>query len=335
VPVNGDVNPYGVAVVTPSEAGGKLVKGDVLVSNFNSKANVQGTGTTIVEVSPSGTASLFAQVNSLGANYKCPGGIGLTTALGIMPGGWVIVGSLPSLSNGDLTNANPAGCLIVFNDDGAFQETLSNALINGPWDMAVQPTPTGANLYLANALGGNTRTSAQGVPEAGECTVTRIQLVTNPKSPTTAPAFGSATTIGTDFPWKANPAAFVLAPTGLSLARNHTLFVTNTLTNSVSAIPGAATRMIPVTQKASTIFKGGGLDAPLGMTMAPNGDLLIVNGNNGKATELTEHGHQVATRILAKKGAGDLFGLALTANDRGLWFVNDGTNTLNVAQHKR
>ncbi len=334
VPVNGDVNPYGVAVVTKSASGGKLVEGDTLVSNFNSKANVQGTGTTIMEVSPSGTAALFTQVNSLGSMYKCPGGVGLTTALGILPGGWVIVGSLPSLPNGDLTNVSPAGCLIVFNDQGVFQETLTNALIDGPWDMTVQPTPTGANLYIANALGGNTKTSSQGVPEAGECTITRIQLLFNAIAPMTAPTLGNSTTIGNDFPWRANQAAFVLAPTGLALATNHTLFITNTLTNSVSAIRNAATRITPVTQAASVIFKGGGLNAPLGMTMAPNGDLIVVNGNNGRATELTQQGHQVATRTLVQKGAGDLFGLAVTPNHRGLYFVDDGTNALDLAHHK-
>src|SRR2546423_1549071 len=52
VPKNGDVNPYGTFVVPRSS--GKLVKGNVLVSNFNNKANLQGTGTTIVQISPSG-----------------------------------------------------------------------------------------------------------------------------------------------------------------------------------------------------------------------------------------------------------------------------------------
>src|ERR1035438_1068716 len=42
VPSNGDVNPYGVAVVPASI--GKLVQGHILVSNFNSSANLQGTG---------------------------------------------------------------------------------------------------------------------------------------------------------------------------------------------------------------------------------------------------------------------------------------------------
>ncbi len=42
VPGNGDVNPYGVAVVTHSQ--GKLHRGDVLVSNFNNSGNFQGAG---------------------------------------------------------------------------------------------------------------------------------------------------------------------------------------------------------------------------------------------------------------------------------------------------
>src|SRR5215469_16262698 len=53
VPKNGDINPYGVAVAPVST--GRLVAGDVLVSNFNNHRNLQGTGSTIVEVSPAGS----------------------------------------------------------------------------------------------------------------------------------------------------------------------------------------------------------------------------------------------------------------------------------------
>ena len=59
VPGNGDVNPYGVFVVPRTT--GDLFRGNVLVSNFNDQANVQGTGTTIVEVTPSGRHWAFAQ----------------------------------------------------------------------------------------------------------------------------------------------------------------------------------------------------------------------------------------------------------------------------------
>jgi hypothetical protein len=61
VPANGDVNPYGVAVSPKSF--GKIHTGDILVSNFNNSANLQGPGTTIVDITPGGTQTLFAAIN--------------------------------------------------------------------------------------------------------------------------------------------------------------------------------------------------------------------------------------------------------------------------------
>src|SRR5215472_14687529 len=109
VPKAGDVNPYGIAVVPASK--GKLRAGDVLVSNFNNKKNLQGTGTTIVQVTPKGHASVFASLTAGGLKGSCPGGVGLTTALVVLRSGWVIVGSLPT-KNGMSATAK-AGCLIV------------------------------------------------------------------------------------------------------------------------------------------------------------------------------------------------------------------------------
>jgi hypothetical protein len=327
VPANGDVNPYGVAVV-PSTAG-KLVTGDVLVSNFNNKANVQGTGTTIVEVAPSGTQQLFAQISQLPAGMSCPGGIGLSTALDILPGGWVVVGSLPSEEHGALPSVDPAGCLIVLSSAGSVVETITNDNIVGPWDMTAQQTQSGVNLFVSNALGGNTKTD-KGVPVTGDCTIVRVGLMLSSAAP---PQLLGTTVIGQGYPWKANAAAFVLAPTGLALSKS-TLFVDNSLHNTVSAIPNAATRTSAVTEKSAVTSMGGSLNAPLGMVAAPNGDVLVVNGNNGVATELNAKGKQVGTKTLVKHGAGDLFGLAITPSGKGFYFVNDGTNALDVAQQR-
>ena len=96
MPANGDVNPYGVAVVPRSA--GDLHQGNVLVSNFNNAANTQGTGTTIVQVRPGGAVSQFAGIS----DPACPGGVGLTTALVVLRSGWVIVGSLPT-QNGSVS----------------------------------------------------------------------------------------------------------------------------------------------------------------------------------------------------------------------------------------
>ena len=72
VPHNGDVNPYGVAVVRRSI--GRLVKGDVLISNFNNSKNLQGTGTTIVQISPGGHRTVFAHITRSTLPGRCPGG---------------------------------------------------------------------------------------------------------------------------------------------------------------------------------------------------------------------------------------------------------------------
>jgi hypothetical protein len=326
VPANGDVNPYGVAVV-PASAG-RLTAGDILVSNFNDKANVQGTGTTLVEVSPAGHTSVFANISALPAGQSCPGGIGLTTALGILPGGWVVVGSLPTSHGGVLPSLNPAGCLIVLNDQGTVAKTITNPNIVGPWDLTVKSGATSAEVFVSNALGGNT-TTKNGVPVTGNCTVVRLDLALSPASP---PKLTSSTVVGTSFPWRANKAALVLAPTGLALSGNGTLYVDDTLTNSVSAIPQALTRTSAITAAAGTLSTGGALNAPLGMTIAPNGDLVVVNGNNGNAVEITPAGRQLATKTLIKNGAGDLFGIIAPQTGDGLIIANDGTNALDEAQ---
>jgi hypothetical protein len=324
VPGDGDVNPYGVAAVTSSA--GRLVAGDILVSNFNDKANVQGTGRTLVEVSPAGKTRLFAQISHLPAGQACPGGIGLTTALGILPGGWVVVGSLPTTAGGALPGLDPAGCLIVLNDQGAPVETFTGPDIVGPWDLAVKPDATSAELFVSNALGGNTSTH-DGAPVTGNCTVVRLDLALRAGSP---PVLTSSTVVGTAYPWRANKAALVLAPTGLALGRNGTLYVADTLTNAVTAIPQALTRTTAVAATAGILTSGGALDAPLGMTLAPNGDLVVVNGNNGNAVEITPSGRQLATKTLVKNGAGDLFGIITAPAGTGIVVVNDGTNALDL-----
>ena len=87
VPPNGDLNPYGVAFVPADyQGGGRLHAGDILVSNFNNSANLQGTGTTVVQITPSGQQSVFFQGS----------GLGLTTALGVLQRGFVLVGNVPT-----------------------------------------------------------------------------------------------------------------------------------------------------------------------------------------------------------------------------------------------
>jgi len=322
VPANGDVNPYGIAVVPASS--GKLVKGSVLVSNFNDKANVQGTGTTLVELAPNRKQTLLAKVGSLPSGQSCPGGIGLGTALAILPGGWVVVGSIPAAGpSGAPASANPTGCLIVLNSAGQVVETWSNPDINGPWDLTTSVQGSSAAIFVSNVLTRPPGTTT--VPPSGSCTVVRINVTLGAGMP----QMTGATVVGTGFAWQVNHATFMLGPTGLAVGGNGTLYVAQTLGNHITAIPDALTRTAPIADGTSTLTSGGRLDAPLGMTLAPNGDVIAVNGNNGNAVEITPAGRQIAAATLVPNGAGALFGVTLTADGRGLALVNDGTNAVN------
>ena len=104
VPANGDLNPYGVAFVPEGFAtGGTIGEGDILVGNFNNSDNSQGTGTTVIRqsgsVAPPGEAITFF-------TSKLPG---LSTALGVLRGGFVIVGNVPT-TDGTSGLSVPARC---------------------------------------------------------------------------------------------------------------------------------------------------------------------------------------------------------------------------------
>src|ERR1700731_3142197 len=150
VPSNGDVNPYGVFEVKRSV--GDLKQGHILVSNFNAASNLQGTGTTIVDIAPGGAMSLFAEIDAKKLPGTCPGGVGLTTALVVLRTGWVIVGSLPT-TDGTAATAQ-AGCLLVLDSEGKPAETFFGSLINGPWDMDVEDGDRVAKLFVTNVLNG-------------------------------------------------------------------------------------------------------------------------------------------------------------------------------------
>jgi hypothetical protein len=323
VPKNGDVNPYGVAVVTRSKD--RLHRGDVLVSNFNDKANTQGTGTTIVEVAPGGSVRVFAQISAAHLPGACPGGIGLTTALSILGNDWVVVGSLPTNAGNPATAK--AGCLLVLNSEGQVVETFHGHGINGPWDMTAAVGRSASALFVTNVLNGTVAGNGKVVRRG---TVLRL-IVTTPARG--LPRLIGDTTIGSGFGQETNSSALVIGPTGVGLGRNGTLYVADTLGNRIAAIPNALLRRGSA-GTGLTVSRNGALQGPLGVAIAPNGDVLAVNSLNGNLVEVKPNGSQVAVKKLdtsgSPAGAGALFGLAVAPYGNGVYFVDDATNTLDL-----
>jgi hypothetical protein len=323
VPSNGDVNPYGVAVVQQSQ--GMLHRGNVLVSNFNDAGNFQGTGTTIVQVTPGGKVTQFARITPKNLPEPCPGGVGLTTALEILRGGWVVVGSLPTAHKG--TAFTGTGCLIVLNNKGTVAETLSGHGINGPWDMAMMQRGPFAELFVSNVLNGTEAAAGQVVHRG---TVVRLTLGT---FGSTAPQILGVTTVGSGFAERTDPAALVIGPTGLGVSGNGTVYVADTLADRIAAIPDAVSRPDSA-GRGLNVTTGGALNMPLGLFIAPDGHILTVNAGDGNIVETTRSGVQVAVRQLdssgSPPGAGALFGLAVAPHGAGVYYVDDATNTLNL-----
>jgi uncharacterized protein (TIGR03118 family) len=316
VPKNGDLNPYGVAFVPQNyTGGGNLHPGDVLVSNFNNSANIQGTGSTIVKIAPDGSHSVFFQGQP---------GEGLTTALGVLSQGFVIVGNTPStVQNGTPTVQN--GSLLIIDSSGKLVGQLTDsAMLQGPWDLAVNDQGGNtAQVFVSNVLSG---------------TVTRINL----SIPTGGvPMIMSETQIASGYAHRTDPNALVVGPTGLAFnAGSDTLYVASTADNEIFAIANAAKSLGGTGTGTLVVKDGSHLHGPLGLALAPNGDLIASNGdavnqNPRQLNELVEYtpaGQFVGEFQLDTGPAGGAFGLAVQSlgTQTRLAAVDDNTNTLQL-----
>ncbi|KWF23654.1 hypothetical protein [Burkholderia ubonensis] len=333
VPDNGDQNPYAIAVAPVSA--GTIQQGDVLVDNFNNAANLQGTGSTIVSYRPSTQQlSLFA---SIPRDLKaCPGGVGLSTAMTMLKSGWVIVGSTPS--NDGTTNTKGAGCLIVLDPHGKIASTWSTPNINDPWgNMAVVDRGDSATLFVSMAgfgVGG-----ADGNPPVyKQATVLRLDLAIPNGQP---PVIKQETVIASGLGAQADKSVFLVGPTGLALSGDQKkLYVSDAIGNRIVEIDDPLTRDTSA-GVGRQVTADGFLHRPLALATAPNGHLLATNALNGQVVEIDPvAGKQLYARWIntdkaqTPPGSGDLFGIAMTPEGDGFYFVADDVNTLMLAKRR-
>ncbi len=336
VPDNGDQNPYAI-VVAPVSAG-TIKQNDVLVDNFNNSANLQGTGSTIVDYHPdTKQMSLFATIPR--ELPSCPGGMGLSTAMTMLKSGWVIVGSTPS--NDGTTDTKGAGCLVVLDPQGKVASTFVSPNINDPWgNMAVVDNGEHVTLFVSNAgfgVGGLKGVpTGETPPVSNKATVLRIELdVPQGK----APVIQSETVIGDGFGARADKGVFLVGPTGLALsADTKKLYVSDAIGNRVTAIDDPLTRSNSA-GVGTEITANGLLRRPLALATTPAGHLLVTNALNGQVVEIDpETGKQLYARWIdtdkaqSPPGNGDLFGIAMTPDGTGFYFVQDDVNTLVLAK---
>ncbi len=314
VPPNGDLNPYGVAFVPGNfPSGGSIAAGDVLVSNFNANSGLEGTGTTIVSISPTGKQTVFA-TSSL---------IGLSTALGVFSRGFVIVGNVPvTYSSSGAFSAVGEGSLQIFDRNGNLVRTLNDKkLLDSPWDLTINDEGSTAQVFVSNLLSG---------------TVTRLNFSFSNGGVDLV----SKTEIGSGFGHQIIPAIVGVGPTGLAFDPDRdVLYVASTADNEIFGI-GEASKRTHSSGTGFVVFADQThLHGPLGLVLGANGDLIAANGDGvnpggtqNELVEFTKEGTLVATYQLDGGLLGAAFGIATSTSEGAIRFaaVDDDLNTLTI-----
>ena len=312
VPPNGDVNPYGVAFVPHNyQGGGPLEAGDIVIANFNNSGNVQGTGTTVVSITPDGALSVFFQGQP---------GLGLTTALGVLQRGFVLVGNVPT-TDGTCNTIGQTSLLILDHNGSQFANLTDPNLLAGPWDLTIHDQGGMAQVFVSNVLSG---------------TVTRINL----KIGKHGPVVQSMTQIASGYGHDCNAAAVVVGPTGLAYdAKKDILYVASTDDNEIFAVPNARKRSSDAGTGSLVYQDNTHLHGPLALVLDLNGDLITANGDaiNGdpnqpsELVEFTTSG-QFVGQFSVDPNQGAAFGMALDSHGDDVTFaaVDDATNVLDI-----
>jgi predicted outer membrane repeat protein len=286
-------NPYGVAYVPPDfPAGGTLQPGDLLIANFNNAGNTQGTGTTIVRITPDGQRSTFFTSNLLG----------LDTALAVLRSGFVIVGNVPNTGGGGIGQ----GALQILDKNGNLVQTLTDAtFLKDPWDLTVNDQGSTVQVFVSNVVSG---------------TVTRLDLQIMNGMVTVM----DKVQIASGYATRPDMAAFVVGPGGVAFdPATHTLYVASTAekvngveVGTIFAIANADTATTDNGKGTVVYADPTHLHGPIGLVLAPNGDLITANSDAvnvdpnqpSELVEFTPTGHFVG-QFSVDPANGGAFGL--------------------------
>jgi hypothetical protein len=300
------------------------------VSNFNNSSNLQGTGTTIVLIdTTTGKQSVFFQGQT---------GLGLTTALGILKRGFVLVGNVPSTGglgacnqNGNVEQGVEQGSLMFLDKNGNLVKTLSNAeFLDGPWDMTINDEGASAQVFISNVLSG---------------TVVRIDLSINTRDILDPVIVQSTTQIASGYEHRCDSAAFVVGPTGLALnTRKNILYVASTGDNAIYGIKNPSSTHRDNGKGTIVVQDSTHLHGPLGLVVAPNGDLISAQGdlaafqNASLPSEIVEYTPKgtFVDQISIDPALGGAFGIGLVTSKNAFTFaaVDDNASVLEIWEVK-
>ncbi len=307
-PKNGDKLGHGVAIVKGTYG---LKKGQVLVCNFADKTGAAGKGTTVDVFNP----SPGSKPTTLVQNAKSEGcaGDAITSANDVAAAGMT------------------SGYLALYTDKGKLiSKDTKGAPFVAPFSVLDASNP---NLYAAEYIFAS---------DAGSGSIVSFSI--NYYGNTKPTAVISGFDVNKKSGWTA------LGPSGLAYnAKKDTLYAVDGVDNTVVAFSHASELLVSdeiVVQKGGKTFKckypkttcgtlvksGSPLNAPVAMTILPNGNLVVANTAGGNTlVEMTPTGQVLDTKVVDTNKTAAVFGLGATGTndtDTKLFFTDTNKNNL-------
>jgi DNA-binding beta-propeller fold protein YncE len=203
------------------------------------------------------------------------------------------------------------------------QERRNSTLFDGPWASAVNDKGNTAQLFVSNVEGG---------------TVTRVNLKVVKHHGQASLKVVSMTQIASGYLVQPNPAAVIVGPGGLAYnPKNDTLYVAATGNNEIFAIPHASKAHSSIGTGTLVYQDPAHLRGPIGLALAPNGDLLAtnddaVNVDSNQPSELIEFstaGHFIGELSLdPNQGAAFQLVVQSTRHTVTIFTLNDDVSAL-------
>lgn len=302
-------NPYGLDIARSSH--GKFKKGDLAACNFNDKANVQGTGFTIVALHP----VPGSQPRLVSADKTVLTGC---DALALAPNDIIWAAAFSS-------NDNP-----VLAPSGKLLANISGKPLDRPFGQAfAQPLNGKPVFYESNA---------------GDGTIVRINLTSPFTFDVIAKGFpvnhGVPGSIfgpsGLQYDQKLDTLYIVDGTNNTVVAFSK---VTTIKAGGITVEAGGKTFSGPSASLARVVHAGPPLNGPISSALFFDGHLAIGNTTNRNGQnliiELSRKGHVLAIRNVDRGPAGALFGMVATgdsAADTKLYFNDDNDNNVQVLE---
>lgn len=320
-PKNGDTGPRAITVVRNNYA--KLKKGHVLVCNFSDSKGTAGAGTTIEQIAPvpgSKPSTFIADSNIKGCD-----GDALTDATQQL-----------------FATGLSSKVMVWVNQDGKAEKTYGKPITDPIGDGAAAPLYLYSPEYM---FIGNADTGAIDDIGFGGSSGQPGQLLEVVKGFNVNKGAG----------WKAEgPSGLAYWCGGIQVTgfcKNHSideLFVADGACNAIVLIDHAASlltkdeivvkpgcKSFTCVHKTATCAKllkaGSPLDAPVALTVMPNGNLIVANGANNTLVELTSSGKVLDTKVVDNSKTPAIFGVAAIGtsdSDTAVFYTDTNTNTL-------